>query len=201
MIRSDLRLLSSAVAVVAVSALAGACSYWNAAVGVRCSEDPALCAVPKASTATTDGASGDGGSPTTDGGTPTPSTDSGVEGGTPTTVVFGRDIRPLMDRTETDPAGPGCSACHYTTTGTQIGILDGQIDMTTLGKIRLGGKTSGDRIIVPGDPNASALVQKLRGTYPVGSRMPWNGPPYWTDAEIQLVATWIAEGARGADDE
>jgi hypothetical protein len=201
MIQHDLRLLTSAVLVV-LSALSTACSDWDAAVGVRCTEAPAFCRAPTTGTQTDGGAGGgDGGTTTTDGGTPTPITDGGVDGAAPMTVLFGRDIRPLMNRTETDPTGPGCSACHYTTTGTQIGILDGQLDMTTLGKLRRGGKTSANNIIVPGKPDASALVQKLRGTYAVGSRMPWNGPPYWTDAEIQLVATWIAEGARGADDE
>jgi hypothetical protein len=107
-----------------------------------------------------------------------------------------------MNRGETDPAGPECSHCHYTTMGTQQGIIEGQLDMTTLGSLRRGGKTSqGGRIVIPGDPENSVIVQKLRGTYPVGARMPWSGPPYWTDAEIQLMANWIAQGARGADDE
>lgn len=185
----------STIAFLVVSASVGACSDWDAAVGVRCAEYPEFCRSPAA---TPSGGSGDGGAPA-DASAPTP--DGGGDGAAPATVSFRRDIRPLMDRSETDPRGPGCSACHYTTTGNQLGILDGQLDMTTLGKLRRGGKTSKDTILVPGDPDGSALVQKLRGTYPVGSRMPWNGPPYWTDAEVRLVATWIAEGAQGADDE
>ena len=73
--------------------------------------------------------------------------------------------------------------------------------MATLGALRKGGKTSGANIVIPGSPDASAIVQKLMGTYAFGSRMPKNGPPYWTAAEIGLVRTWIAEGARGSDSE
>jgi hypothetical protein len=180
---------------VALVGLAGACADWDAAVGVPCKDYPAFCR-----TTSGDGdAASDAGTPAEEGGTPDASGSDGSVA--PMTVLFGRDIRPLMDRTETDPSGPGCSACHYTTTGDQLGITDGQMDLTTLGTLRRGGKTSAGKIIVPGNADASALVQKLRGTYPVGSRMPWNGPPYWKDSEIQLVVTWINEGARGSDDE
>lgn len=183
----------TALAFVLCAAAAGACSDWDPAVGVRCDDYPMFCRSPA-------GPSDGGGADLAEGGSAS-APDGGADASRPSTVSFARDIRPLMDRSETDPRGPGCSECHYTTRGRQLGILNGQLDMTTLGKLRRGGKTSSARIIVPGDPDASAIVQKLRGTYPIGSRMPWNGPPYWSDAEIQLVATWIAEGARGADDE
>ena len=73
--------------------------------------------------------------------------------------------------------------------------------MTTLGQLRKGGHTSGATIVIAGEPDQSALIQKLRGTYPYGVRMPYSGPPYLTDAEIQLFADWIAQGAVGTDDE
>ncbi len=178
--------------------LVAACSSWDAAVGVRCDEYPAFCRDPAATSDA--GAGTSSGAPSSDGG-------AGADGGSSTVidagppVSFRRDIRPLMNRTETDPNGPGCSMCHYRTTGTQQGINEGQLDMTTLGQLRRGGKTSGNQIVVPGNPEASALIKKLRGTYSVGSRMPWNGPPYWSDAEIQIVANWITQGAPGDSDE
>ena len=55
--------------------------------------------------------------------------------------------------------------------------------------------------MIPGDPEGSAIVQKLRGTYAKGVRMPKSGPPYWSDEDIGKVKTWIAEGARGDDSE
>jgi hypothetical protein len=180
------------VALLGVIATLGAiqCTAWDPAVGVRCDQYPAYC------THHGDASTEDAG-PVPDASAPV-AADAAPTG---QTISFARDIRPLMNRSETDPAGPGCSHCHYKNTGTEQGIIEGQLDMTTLASLRRGGKTSQSRIVVPGDPDHSAIVQKLRGTYPVGARMPWSGPPYWSDAEIQLMATWIAQGARGGDDE
>ena len=115
------------------------------------------------------------------------------------TVSFARDIRPLIERPNT-PTQKGCVSCHDPSAPKHVGFDLGGVDVTTLGKLREGGGTSGRRIIIAFDPEASALVQKLRGTYPYGTRMPKNGP-FWTDEEIRLVVDWIAQGARGADDE
>jgi len=119
----------------------------------------------------------------------------------PNGVSFRRDIRPLMDRSPSDPAGKGCKNCHYSTEVNHQGIDLGGLDLATLGALREGGGSTGRRIVVPGKPEESALVQKLRGFYPYGTRMPKNGPPYWSDADVKLVGDWIAEGAQGADDE
>lgn len=116
-------------------------------------------------------------------------------------VSFALEIRPIMNRLKDDPAGPGCASCHYTTAGDQQGIDQGGLNLTTLGELRRGGITSANIIAIPGNPEGSALVQKLRGTYKVGLRMPRSGPPYLRDDETQLVADWIAQGARGADNE
>ena len=116
-------------------------------------------------------------------------------------VQFGRDIRPLMDRLASDPTGHGCRACHYSTEPSHTGIVEVQLDMATLGALRRGGAHTSANIIIPGDPAHSALVQKLRGTYPDGLRMPRDGPPYWTEAQINLVERWIAQGAKGYDSE
>lgn len=48
-------------------------------------------------------------------------------------------------------------------------------------------------VVVPGDPEASELVRRLRGT--AQPRMPLTGPPYLSDAEIELFVRWIAAGA------
>lgn len=124
------------------------------------------------------------------------------EGGTRAALVsFERDIRPLMDRDDDDPTTVGCRDCHYNTSPSPKGLTQAQLDLTTLGSLRKGGKSTGAAIIVPGDPESSAIVKKLRGTYSTGKRMPQSGPPYWTDAQIQLMVDWIAQGAHGEDDE
>jgi hypothetical protein len=120
----------------------------------------------------------------------------------PGAVHFGRDIRPLMDRPgKGDPSGRGCKSCHYHTEASHIGTDLGGLDLTTLGSLRLGGGSSGRRIVVAGKPAESVIVQALRGQYPYANRMPKNGNPYWSEAEIDLIEQWISEGAKGADDE
>jgi hypothetical protein len=174
---------SFVVAIVAIAPplFIASCSAWDPAVGVRCEDFPSFCRAADGGAGASDAAGG------------------AVDAGPP--VSFKAQIRPLMNRSETDPTGPGCSMCHYRGTGTRMGINEGQLDLTTLGTLRKGGKTSAGHIVIPGNPNGSAIVQKLRGTYGIGARMPWNGPPYWTDAEIDLVVRWILQGAQGADDE
>ena len=101
-----------------------------------------------------------------------------------TNVSFSLQIRPLTARSP-----GGCLSCHGTnsTSGFNLGSYD---------SLRRGGDNSGTRIIVPGDPCASILPQKLGVAPPYGARMPYNGPPYFTAAELTLVRDWIAEGAQ-----
>ncbi len=50
--------------------------------------------------------------------------------------------------------------------------------------------------VVPGDPDASFLIQKLQGADGLlGNRMPDNGPPYLTTATINVIRQWIQDGA------
>lgn len=113
-------------------------------------------------------------------------------------VVFRRDLRPILARGDGPPAG--CKRCHYPSSSAPQGFELGGLDLTTLGSLRRGGFTSGSRIVVPGDPAASILIQKLEGTYGRGARMPKDLTPL-APAEIALFARWIAEGATGTDDE
>lgn len=117
------------------------------------------------------------------------------------TVSFARDIRPMIKRSASDPDSKGCYPCHDGKAAKHVGVDLGGLDLSTLGKLREGGGTSGKNIVVPGDPGKSALVQKLKGTYPFGTRMPKSGPPFWGDGEIAIVEQWIAEGAQGDDSE
>ncbi len=115
-------------------------------------------------------------------------------------VSFKLDIRPLMNRSNSDPSGHGCKVCHYPTFWGDKGTESTKLDLSTLGAMRQGGFHS-PNIVVPGDPANSALVQKLRGQFSIGAKMPKDGPPYWSEGQIQLVERWILEGAQGADNE
>jgi hypothetical protein len=116
-------------------------------------------------------------------------------------VSFAMQIRPLMDRSSTDPTGHGCLTCHYSTQPTHLCTDITGLDLATLGALRQGGIITGANIIIAGKPCESALVQKLQGDYFEGLQMPKDGPPYWSPDEIQLVIDWIAEGANGGDSE
>jgi hypothetical protein len=49
--------------------------------------------------------------------------------------------------------------------------------------------------VVPGDPDGSFLIEKLTSDSPrAGVRMPQDRPPL-DEVEIELIRTWIAEGA------
>ena len=48
--------------------------------------------------------------------------------------------------------------------------------------------------VVPGDPDASFIIQKLQGTQTLGDRMP-DGGPYLTTAQVNVIRQWIQDGA------
>ena len=121
----------------------------------------------------------DGGS--TDGGNPVAGCN--VDSDPFVAVSFATDVRPLMTR-----APGGCAPCH-------IGRVTAGLDLSSYQGLRRGGINSGTRIVIPDEPCNSILVQKISRTPPFGSRMPFNGPPYFTVEEQQIIRDWIAEGA------
>jgi hypothetical protein len=98
-------------------------------------------------------------------------------------ISFGRDVRPLQARSP-----GGCGPCH-------LGRITSGLDQSSYEALRRGGAISGTQIIIPGKPCNSILLQKIGRTPPFGSRMPFNGPPYFTADERQIIHDWIAEGA------
>ncbi|HEX7476394.1 MAG TPA: hypothetical protein VF331_01170 [Polyangiales bacterium] len=55
----------------------------------------------------------------------------------------------------------------------------------------------GTAIITPCKPSTSLLYQKIAlDPPPAGQRMPADGPPFLSPAQIQLIGQWIQEGAR-----
>jgi hypothetical protein len=107
-------------------------------------------------------------------------------------VSFEQEVLMLLTRTM---GGPGCS-CHLPTSPFRIGLEQSKLDLSSYAGVMSGGQNSSDDHVVPGDPCASILVQKVSSAPPFGARMPSNGPPYLSLAERQLLHDWIAEGAR-----
>jgi hypothetical protein len=106
------------------------------------------------------------------------------------TVDFKAQIRPIIEAR--------CSNCHYYGRGTEAGYREVGFDQGSLGALRKGGSNTGPNILVPGKPCSSFYVQKIRGTFPSGARMPKDSTPLRAE-EIQLIMDWIAEGANGND--
>ena len=87
----------------------------------------------------------------------------------------------------------GCDDCH---TSDGLGLRQSGLDLRSYTTLRTGGGRSGASIVIDRDPCASILVQKIEPGPPFGRRMPYNGPPYLSTTDIQLVRDWISEGAR-----
>ena len=102
-------------------------------------------------------------------------------------VSFAADVQPIFDRS------CGGNACHAGVNPAEgldlgAGVSHGELVGVPAGQC-------GERLRVsPGDPEASYLVDKLRGVdLCAGTRMPKSGS--LPAAEIQIIADWIAQGA------
>ncbi len=93
------------------------------------------------------------------------------------TVSFARDIAPILIA--------NCNGCHYAATR-----VSGGLQFNLFSQILKGGDNGS--IVSPGKPDESLIVRRLQGVE--GARMPM-GRPALSDSQIQLVATWIKEGA------
>ena len=87
------------------------------------------------------------------------------------TIVYARDIAPILQAS--------CAGCHGTSGGWDAATMDTVIN-------------SGDSgpAVVPGDPDGSSLVQRLRGE---GNLMPPAGAI--PASQIELIVKWIEGGA------
>ncbi len=93
------------------------------------------------------------------------------------TVKFSTDIATLLVE--------NCNGCHIN--GRRP---SGGLNMSNFAAMRRGGDSG--RVWVPGKPDESLIIQKLRGQS--GQRMPL-GRPALSEEKIALVSTWIKEGA------
>lgn len=106
-------------------------------------------------------------------------------------VSFERDVLPLFERSGSEG---GCG-CHSPMSRRAFGIELSGLDLGSYAALMRGGNMGGRETVVPGDPCASVLVQKVSSAPPFGARMPSSGPPYMSPSERALLSDWIAEGA------
>ncbi len=94
------------------------------------------------------------------------------------TVSFATDIAPILLA--------NCIGCHI-----GGGQASGNLRMDNFDQLVRGGDSGA--VIASGQPQDSLLVKKLKGE--VGQRMPAGGRPPLSAEQIELISTWIREGA------
>jgi len=103
----------------------------------------------------------------------------------------------FSQRIQTEILTPSCASCHTDdgrSPAAGLNLKAGSAYAALVG-VASTGKPGAVRVI-PGNPSGSYLVQKLEGAADiVGLRMPRNGPPFLTDAQVALVRQWIQNGA------
>jgi hypothetical protein len=102
------------------------------------------------------------------------------------TVSYANDILPLFQR-------EGCLAVQCHGGGLPASAYDLRSYETTFGQ-GVEARIFGLCDVVPGEPDASFLIEKLGPSPRIGSRMPNMLPPLAAD-DINLIRTWILEGA------
>ncbi len=93
-------------------------------------------------------------------------------------VSFFGQIIPLL-------TANGCTACHGGTNN---------LIVTPYASLMLGNSSNGP-VVTPYNGEGSVIVRKLRGIAGFGNRMPQGAAPL-SDANIELIARWIKQGAR-----
>src|SRR6266545_994998 len=93
----------------------------------------------------------------------------------PQEIKFNRDIRPILS--------DKCFRCHGPDSGARRAQL--RLDEEATAKTK---------VIVPGDPDHSPLIQRITATDPK-RRMPFQGEALG-EREVKLITRWIAEGAK-----
>ena len=122
---------------------------------------------------------------------------SSIAGPTPTLEPTFKSIQRDIFQT-TDVAGrTACVTCHTNVGRNPSGGMNLLADVAYSQLVNTpSARKAGVIRVIPGDPENSYVIQKLRGRSDiVGVRMPQNGPPYLTDGQIRIFARWIEIGA------
>ncbi|QDV66677.1 Planctomycete cytochrome C [Rosistilla carotiformis] len=93
-------------------------------------------------------------------------------------VSFAKDVASILVQ--------NCNGCHIDAMQTQGGLR-----MDTFAQLNRGGDSG--PIVMPGKADMSLLLQRIKGEG--GNRMPAGGRPPLSDEQIQMISTWIQEGA------
>jgi hypothetical protein len=87
-----------------------------------------------------------------------------------------------------------CTYCHFPGNTHTVDVLD--VFGTMVDKrSAYGSNGSPGTIVIPGDPENSVLLKKLKSDPSTGPRMPFV-PPRVTSGEVETLKAWIEEGAQ-----
>ncbi len=92
-------------------------------------------------------------------------------------VSYANAVQPIFNN--------NCAGCHGSSGG--VGLTSYSALMSSVGN------NYGENVVVPGNADASGLVDKIEPNPQHGNRMPTGGA--LTPSEIQTIRTWINEGA------
>jgi len=115
-----------------------------------------------------------------------------VENAAPAIADSAAEIPETNGLTYSDVAGifaTRCAKCH-----TENGLMGPAPEGYRLTSYAATVSAADRMRVVPGNPLASELVRRIRGH--ARPRMPFDGPPYLTEAEILSIEKWVADGAR-----
>jgi hypothetical protein len=117
-----------------------------------------------------------------------------ISDGAQNDTFFTDNVAPIFGTRVTLGAAAGkCTWCHYPGSATGLDVTDpfdaveGMVNRDSL---------YGGKVVAPGDPDASFLIEKLEQAQPSrGQQMPYQ-PPRLTADEQALVRAWVAQGAQ-----
>jgi len=98
-----------------------------------------------------------------------------------TELKFSQDIAPILAK--------NCSGCH---SGDRPGLKKGKLELTSFEKL-LKGTTTNKQVVIPGNPEESSLVLRIKGE--VTPRMP-QGNNVLSDEAISKIERWVKAGAK-----
>lgn len=101
----------------------------------------------------------------------------------PNEISYSTDIQPIFS------SSCGGSGCH-------IGSSTNGVNLSSYSSVmNSSGAVYGGPIVVPGEPDNSPLVDKIKPNPSFGSRMPTTGQ-FLTPMEIAKIEAWITGGAQ-----
>ena len=122
---------------------------------------------------------------------------AGACGSSPTTPTPPVSTAPTLTQIQSEIFNTGCGACHTDVGRNPAAGLNLKAGSSFAQLVGVASTQNPPAVrVIAGNASGSYLVQKIEGSAGiVGSRMPLNGPPFLTDAQVKFIRDWITAGA------